>query len=184
MVTLAVLAVLPNTPNFKYSTVTNNIVSSDDIYSRRSALVQMRNVPHLVPTGGACFERLWTLLEVSLCFRKWATGRWASLVIICPIFTRAPLLPYWLSNVTPSLPYRDAQYLQTTACLPGPCQVLKQWQDPGLANPVPTSFEHLQLSECDHFYGSLWLTTDKDKKNSCTAEYANCGRKSPALHTW
>lgn len=46
---------------------------------------------HLVPGDGACFESLWTLLEVALCC--WAPRGWVSFLIIYPVVTRAPCFP-------------------------------------------------------------------------------------------
>lgn len=91
MIPLAVLAVSPNTPNFK--TFYSDDTTSSIVMTPRICHNSNVKRPRVIPTGGACFEMLWTVLEVSLCCRKWATGRWASLVIIYPVFTRAPCFP-------------------------------------------------------------------------------------------
>lgn len=94
MITLTVLAALANTNAkfWKYSIVINKTFTTRNLpWFKCEIPPQDRGFGHLVSGGGACFERLWNLLEVGLCSR--ATRGWALLLILYPGFARAPCFP-------------------------------------------------------------------------------------------
>lgn len=77
---------------WKHSIVMNKMFTTRDLpWSKCEKPPQDHEFGHLVPGDGACYERLWTLLEVALCCR--APRGWVSLLIFYPVVNRAPCFP-------------------------------------------------------------------------------------------